>query len=120
MFSVDESLTLKIVITIYFLLLLVMTIFLGRKVKTYEDYNIASRNVSMFPLILTFVGTGVGGATLLGYTENGRVLGMGQMWIHITMLFAVIVLASFFLKKIRLIGEEYNMVTIGDLSLIHI
>ncbi len=116
MFSVAESLTLKIVIAIYFLLLLVMTIFLGRKVKTYEDYNIASRNVSMFPLILTFVGTGVGGATLLGYTENGRVLGMGQMWIHITMLFAVIVLASLFLKRIRLIGEEYNMVTIGDFT----
>src|SRR5699024_11763627 len=41
---------------------------------------------------------------------------MGQMWIHITMLFAVIVLASFFLKRIRLIGEEYNMVTIGDFT----
>nr|WP_244972300.1 sodium:solute symporter family protein [Mammaliicoccus lentus] len=74
----------------------------------------ASRTVSVIPLILTFVGTGVGGATLLGYMENGYTLGMGQQWIHITMISAVIILALFFLKRIRLLGEKYNMVTIGD------
>ncbi|MFP6333989.1 sodium:solute symporter family protein, partial [Bacillus subtilis] len=77
-------------------------------------YNMASRTVSVIPLILTFVGTGVGGATLLGYMENGYTLGMGQQWIHITMISAVIILALFFLKRIRLLGEKYNMVTIGD------
>ncbi|MDW8544613.1 sodium:solute symporter family protein [Staphylococcus pseudoxylosus] len=74
----------------------------------------ASRTVTLWPLILTFVSTGVGGATLLGYMENGYTLGMGQQWIHITMMVAVIVLAFFLLKRIRLLGEKHNMVTIGD------
>src|SRR5699024_12054440 len=40
--------------------------------------------------------------------------GMGQQWIHITMISAVIVLALFFLKRIREIGEKHQMVTVGD------
>lgn len=114
MFSSNEKLILGLIILVYFLFLLVMSFFIRRQIKTYDDYNMADRKVSLFPLILTFVGTGVGGATLLGYTENGYNLGMGQQWIHITMFLAVVVLAIFFLKRIRLLGEKYNMVTVGD------
>src|SRR5699024_12573570 len=64
--------------------------------------------------MLTFIGTGVGGATLLGYMENGYTLGMREQWIHITMFFVVIILALFLLKKIRKLGEEHHLVTVGD------
>lgn len=113
-FSSGEQLVLTLIISIYFIFLFVLSLYMKRKTKTYEDYNVAGRSVSVFPLILTFVGTGVGGATLLGYMSNGYSLGMGQQWIHITMFFAIILLASFLLKRIRLLGEQYNMVTIGD------
>lgn len=113
-FDNREKIILAIIISIYFIFLFMLSLYMKRKTRTYEDYNLAGRSVSIFPLILTFVGTGVGGATLLGYMENGYSLGMGQQWIHITMFFAVIVLASFLLKRIRYIGEKHNMVTIGD------
>ncbi|HLQ97459.1 MAG TPA: sodium:solute symporter family protein, partial [Candidatus Dormibacteraeota bacterium] len=114
MFTDKEQLLLGLVILVYFIFLFVLSLFMNRKIKTYDDYNVAGRSVSVFPLILTFVGTGIGGATLLGYMENGYSLGMGQQWIHITMFIAVILLASFLLKRIRHLGEKYNMVTIGD------
>lgn len=114
MFNSREQLILGFTIIIYFIFLLLMSVYIQRKIKTYDDYNMASRTVTLWPLILTFVSTGVGGATLLGYMENGYTLGMGQQWIHITMMAAVIVLAFFLLKRIRLLGEMHNMVTIGD------
>ncbi|WP_301420883.1 sodium:solute symporter family protein [Mammaliicoccus lentus] len=114
MFNNNEQFVLGFIIIIYFVFLLIMSLYIKQNIKTYDDYNMASRTVSVIPLILTFVGTGVGGATLLGYMENGYTLGMGQQWIHITMISAVIILALFFLKRIRLLGEKYNMVTIGD------
>lgn len=89
-------------------------IHMNKKTKTYEDYNVAGRSVSFFPLMLTFIGTGVGGSTLLGYMENGYSLGMGQQWIHITMFTCVVIFAFFLLKRIRSLGENHKMVTIGD------
>lgn len=114
MFNGREQLIIALIISIYFIFLFVLSFYMKRETKTYEDYNVAGRSVSMFPLILTFIGTGVGGATLIGYMENGYILGMGEQWIHITIFSAVIIFASFLLKRIRAIGEKYNMITIGD------
>src|SRR5690625_1566444 len=114
MFSIGEQILLAIIVLIYFVFLFVFALYMHRKTKTYEDYNVAGRSVSIFPLILTFIGTGVGGSTLLGYMENGYRLGMGQQWINITMFMAVIILAFFLLKRIRSLGEKHNMITVGD------
>ena len=114
MFQSNEKVILGLMIAFYFVFLIAMSIVIKRQIKTHDDYNMAGRTVSVWPLILTFVGTGIGGATLLGYMENGYTLGMGQQWIHITMLGAIIILAACFLKRIRLIGECHHMVTVGD------
>jgi len=114
MFNGKEQMILGLVVFLYFILLFALSLYMKQKTKTYEDYNVAGRSVSFFPLMLTFIGTGVGGATLLGYMENGYTLGMREQWIHITMFFVVIVLALFLLKRIRKLGEEYHLVTVGD------
>ncbi|SFD41242.1 transporter, SSS family [Lentibacillus persicus] len=114
MFSGDERIILSVIVVVYFIFLFVFALYMNHKTKTYEDYNVAGRSVSIFPIILTFIGTGVGGSTLLGYMENGYRLGMGEQWINITMLFCVIIFATFLLKRIRQLGEDYNMVTVGD------
>lgn len=114
MFSGDERIILSVTVFIYFILLFILALYMNRKTKTYEDYNVAGRSVGFFPIMLTFIGTGVGGSTLLGYMENGYRLGMGEQWINITMLFSIIMFASFFLKRVRKLGEVHNMVTLGD------
>lgn len=87
-----------------------------RSIKSYEDYNVAGRSVSIFPLILTFVGTAVGGSTLLGFMENGFQFGMGEQWLNFGIFFSGIIMMFFFVKRIRKYGEKYDMVTIADFT----
>lgn len=119
MYNSKESLILSSLVVIYFLFLFGVSLYINKKsIKTYDDYNVAGRSVSLFPLILTFVGTAVGGSTLLGYMENGFLLGMGQQWLNIGVLISGILMLGFFLKKIRALGEKYNMVTIADFTIL--
>ena len=78
MFSGEERILLSIIVSIYFVFLILLALYMNKKTKTYEDYNVAGRSVSFFPMLLTFIGTGVGGSTLLGYMENGYSLGTGS------------------------------------------
>lgn len=87
-----------------------------RKIRTYDDYNVASRSVSIYPLILTFVGTAIGGSTLLGFMSSGYDLGMREQWFMIAILFFGVVMATFMMKRIRRLGEKYRYVTIGDFT----
>src|SRR5690625_411255 len=116
MFSEREKIILGVIVVLYFLFLFGVSLFISRKIKTYYDYNVAGRTVSIYPLILTFVGTAIGGSTLLGYMENGYRFGMGQQWLNLGTLFTGSLMALFILKRIRKFGEKYNMVTIGDFT----
>ncbi|MCF6408577.1 sodium:solute symporter family protein [Pseudalkalibacillus salsuginis] len=116
MFSEQQQLILISIVVVYFLFLFGLSLYVNRKIKTYDDYNVASRSVSLLPLILTFTGTAIGGSILLGYMTNGYLFGMGQQWLAIGFTLTSIVLAIFLLKRIRILGEKYNMVTLGDFT----
>ena len=119
MYSSNESLILGSLVVIYFLFLFGVSFYINKKsIKTYDDYNVAGRSVSIFPLILTFVGTAVGGATLLGFMQNGFLYGMGQQWLNFAIFISGVLMLAFFLKKIRAIGEKYQMVTIADYTVL--
>lgn len=117
MFSADERSVLGIIVIVYFVFLFLFSLYVNyRQIKSYDDYNVAGRSVTIFPLILTFVGTAIGGSGLLGFMENGYLFGMGQQWLPLSMLLTGVIMASFLLKRIRQLGEKYNMVTIGDFT----
>ena len=109
MFNEEQKMILGSIVIIYFFFLFILSFYINkRSIKTYDDYNLASRNVSLFPIILTFVGTAVGGSTLLGFMENGYLLGMGQQWLNISLFVMGILMAFFLVKKIRKIGNKYK------------
>ena len=119
MYDSQERLILGFLIVIYFFFLFGVSLYINKKsIKTYDDFNVAGRSVSLFPLILTFVGTAVGGATLLGFMENGFLFGMGQQWLNFSIFLAGVVMLAFFLKRIRALGEKYEMVTIADFTVL--
>jgi len=119
MYSSSESLILGSLVVIYFLFLFGVSFYINRtSIKTYDDYNVAGRSVSIFPLILTFVGTAVGGATLLGFMQNGFLYGMGQQWLNLAILISGLLMLGILLKKIRALGEKYQMVTIADFTVL--
>lgn len=90
------------------------SLFISRKIKTYEDYNVAGRNVPIFPLVLTIMGTAIGGSTVLGFTASGYTLGIGRSWEILPAYIVVVFIILFMLKAIRNIGTRYNMVTVPD------
>src|SRR5699024_4167522 len=117
MYNGDERFILGSIVIIYFLFLFGVSLYINFcSIKTYDDYNVAGRSVSIFPLILTFVGTSVGGPILLGFMENGYPLGMRHQWLNFGIFFAGIIMMFFFVKRIREYGEKYDMVTITDFT----
>lgn len=119
MFDSQEKLILGSLVIVYFFILFGISYYINWKsIRTYDDYNVAGRSVSIYPLILTFVGTATGGSTLLGFMENGYRYGMGIQWINIGMLVAGVVLLAFFVRRIRALGERYNMITIADYTVL--
>ena len=90
------------------------SLFISRKIESYEDYNVAGRNVPVFPLILTIMGTAIGGSTVLGFTASGYTLGIGRSWEILPAYIVVVFVILFMLKAIRNIGTRYNMITIPD------
>ncbi|WP_377890829.1 sodium:solute symporter [Alkalihalobacillus sp. R86527] len=116
LFSSQQETILITIIAVYFVLLFGLSLFVNRNVKTYEDYNVAGRSTKLMPLVLTFVGTAIGGSILLGYMTKGYLFGMGQQWLAIGFTLTSIVIAAFLLKRIRFLGKKYNMVTMGDFT----
>ncbi len=116
MFSEQQQTILFFIVVVYFFFLFGLSLYINRKIKTYDDYNVAGRTISLIPLILTFTGTAIGGSILLGYMTNGYLYGMGQQWLAIGFTLTSIILAFAMLKRIRILGEKYNMVTIGDFT----
>src|SRR5699024_5713106 len=116
MFTSSENSLLAIILLVYFIFLIVFAYLVNRGVKTYEDYSVAGRTVGTFPMILTLVGTAIGGSILLGYITNGYTLGMGQIWLGLVAAVPSILIVVFLAKPIRRLGTRYNMVTLGDFS----
>lgn len=102
MFTEGQQTVLAVTTVLYFLFLLGVSVWIGvRQIRTYDDFNVASRNVSLFPLILTYVGTAIGGSLLLGIMTNGYVLGMGQQWFNIMIFVVSVIMALFVIRRIR-------------------
>lgn len=117
MFSGQERVILGIIVIVYFVLLFGFSLYINKKkINNYDDFNVAGRTVSIYPLILTFVGTAVGGSILLGFMENGYRFGMGQQWLNAGIFVTGILTAFFLVKRIRKIGEKHQMVTLGDFT----
>lgn len=117
MFTDDQQTILAVTTVLYFIFLVGVSVWIGiKQIRTYDDYNVASRNVSLFPLILTYVGTAIGGSLLLGIMTDGYQMGMGQQWFNIMIFVVSVIMALFVIKRIRQLGERYQYVTIGDFT----
>ena len=116
MFTQSQNTLLAIILLVYFLFLIVFAYLINRGVKTYEDYSVAGRTVGTFPMVLTLVGTAIGGSILLGYITNGYTLGMGQIWLGLVAVVPSLIIVTVLAKPIRRLGAHYSMVTLGDFS----
>lgn len=114
MFDPATRLYLVLAISIFVVAMILYSILISLRIKTYDDYNVAGRNVSIIPLILTIMGTAIGGSTILGFTASGYLLGLGRSWEILPAYIVVVFMIIFMLKPIHNIGTRYKMVTIPD------
>ena len=114
MFSAGQSLVLSVMVIVSAGLLLALSWYFYRRIETYDDYNVAGRRTSLFPLICTLVGTAIGGSTLLGFMSAGFASGVGQIWLPGAITVTGVILLFFFVSRIRAWGERHNMVTLAD------
>lgn len=110
----DYQLALKITVAVYAIVILVYSAYFFVRVRTYDGYNMGGRQIPFIPMVLTIVGTAVGGATLLGFMADAFQLGAGRLWLVLSLTLSVIILNLFFLKRLRRLGEQHTLYTVGD------
>ncbi|GAB3187895.1 sodium:solute symporter family protein [Nesterenkonia suensis] len=76
----------------------------------------ADRSVGMFPMILTLVGTAIGGSILLGFMTNSYTDGLGQVWLGLVTVPTTLVIILAMTGPLRRLGSTRRMVTMGDFT----
>lgn len=103
-----------ILVIAYILALLGVSYYFYRKTNTYDQYNMGGREMPIFPMILTTVGLGIGGSTLLGYMSDAYMLGYGRIWLTLSTTITFVIFTAFLVKPVRLLGERHNFFSVGD------
>ncbi len=114
MFTPSQSTILAAMVILCAAALLGLSWYFYRRIGTSDDYNVAGRQTTLFPLICTLVGTAIGGSTLLGFMSAGFASGIGQIWLPGAITLTGIVVLMAFVSRIRSWGERHNMVTLAD------
>lgn len=114
--NIDPSLKMLLIILIlvYLVAILGVSFYFYRKTKTYDQFNMGGRSMPMFPMILTTVGLGIGGSTLLGYMSDAYDLGYGRIWLTASTTITFVVFTAFLAKRVRRLGDKHNFFSIGD------
>lgn len=101
-----------VLIIIYFLILFVMSVFfMKRTLNSYEEYAYCGRALTIGFIIFTYLGTWIGGGTIIGLVSISSQGGLNQYWIFALSCVISMFFAFFFLPKIR----NLHLRSIGDL-----
>lgn len=98
-----------------FIILLLFYTLLGflaaKKVKTTADYFLANRDLGLLPVTLTLVATQIGGAMLLGTSENAYLYGLYGLLYTIGMVIGFIALGAGIASKL----QSLNVATTAEI-----
>ncbi len=95
---------------IYLIILFVLSAFLIRKALTsFEDYSYCGRSLGIGFVFFTYLGTWIGGGTIIGLVGRSHDYGASQYWIMAMACFVELFFAFFLIDKIR--NKEYKSIT---------
>ncbi|MBF7054872.1 sodium:solute symporter family protein [Halomonas sp. KAO] len=111
----DHQLPAVVALTgVYATFILLYAYYFYRKVKTFAGYNVAGRSIPLVPMILTILGTSIGGAMLLGLMADAYRIGISQMWMLFPLIGVLAILTAFFVRRLRQVGDKHELFTVGD------
>jgi SSS family solute:Na+ symporter len=100
------------VISAYVILLFFLSaLFVKRTLNSYSEYAFCGRQLTLTFIIFTYLGTWIGGGTIIGLTGGAYEHGAGQYWIFALSCLVGFAFAFVFIRRIR--GGKYK--SIGDL-----
>lgn len=101
-----------IIIALYFLLILIVGFWTGKK-QGKEEFLIAGRQLKTFEATATIFSSRIGAAILLTYTALVYIYGLGAYWYFIGSVFGLFVF-YFFGKKVKKIADKQKFYTLPD------
>ncbi len=95
---------------VYLIVLFVLSAFLIRKALTsFEDYSYCGRSLSIGFVFFTYLGTWIGGGTIIGLVGRSHDFGASQYWIMAMSCIVELFFAFFLIEKIR--DKKYRSIT---------
>lgn len=89
----------------YILILFLLSAFLIRKaLNSFEEYSYCGRSLSIGFVLFTYLGTWIGGGTIIGLVGRSYDFGASQYWIIAMSCIAELFFALFFIGRIRKLG----------------
>lgn len=92
-------------VIIYIAILFILSAFLIKKaLSSFEDYGYCGRSLSIGFVLFTYLGTWIGGGTIIGLVGRSYDFGASQYWIIAMSCIVELFFAIFFIGKIRKLG----------------
>ena len=98
----------------YFLLLLLIGLYAGRRQESVEDYFIGGGRTGTFSIACLWAASWVGGAAIVGGTAKAFEFGISAGWYTMSMVIGCVLFGLFFAKQVKRAGLQENMLTYPD------
>lgn len=98
-------------VAIYIIILFALSIFVVKKaLDSFSQYAYCGRSLSIGYIMMTYLGTWIGGGTIIGLVSSSYESGASQYWVIALSCFVECIFAFFILEKIR----QLNIKSITD------
>lgn len=95
-----------VIIPLYLIIITIIIIYIGRKVKNYKDFAVGGNNLPWIVVAGTMMATSIGGGTLIGFVGEYYANGMQWAWMAIIGFFGGWVKAKYVAGKIRSLNQD--------------
>ncbi|MCS3922164.1 SSS family solute:Na+ symporter [Methanococcus voltae PS] len=96
-----DNIIIWVTISGYLLLMLFVSLYAKRFIKSSTDFLLAGRNLGIFLTTATLAATHYGGGFILGGAEHGVMSGLGGIWYGFACGFGLLLLGLFLAKPMR-------------------
>lgn len=104
----------RLIIIVYFLVMLSVGLYFARKQRTEDSFFLASRNLGMFHVVASVFSTIAGTGTMFAVAALGYTYGISVIWVLISAFLGFIIF-SLAVPKIKQIADEHDCITLPEL-----
>ena len=101
-----------VIVGVFLVSTLIIGLWSGRKIKTFEDYSIGNRKFSDFVIFCTLAASCIGGTSTMGCVGKTYAVGIAQIVVQLGVPFALLLMAMFLAQRF---SYYYGCCSLGDM-----